>query len=80
MFEGNSKETKERAKAKTHTLADPPEPHFGAKSLYTISIQWQYMKGAYEKEEEQLFTQASIERTRGNSFKWKEERFILDVI
>ena len=40
---------------------------------------FQYLKGAYEQEGDQLFTQADSDRTRGNGFKLKEERFRLDV-
>ena len=39
----------------------------------------QYLKGAYKKAGEGLFTRACSERTRGNGFKPKESRFRLDV-
>ncbi|KFQ04404.1 hypothetical protein N329_07954, partial [Haliaeetus albicilla] len=43
-----------------------------------IAAFW-YLKGAYRKAGEGLFTRAGSDRTRGNSFKLKEGRFRLDV-
>ena len=40
---------------------------------------FQYLKGAYKKAGEGLFTKACSDRTRGNGFKLKEGRFRLDV-
>ena len=40
---------------------------------------FQYLKGAYKKAGEELFTGACSDRTRGNGFKLKEGRFRLDV-
>ena len=40
---------------------------------------FQYLKGAYRKDGEGLFTRACSDRTRGNGFKVKEGRFRLDV-
>jgi len=34
---------------------------------------FQYLKGAYEQEGDQLFTQSDNDRTRGSSFKLKDE-------
>jgi len=39
---------------------------------------FQYFKGAYRKEGENLFNGASCDRTRGNGFKLREGRFRLD--
>ncbi|KAK4817243.1 hypothetical protein QYF61_005265 [Mycteria americana] len=39
----------------------------------------QYLKGAYKKAGEGLFTRACSDRTRGNGFKLKEGRFTLDI-
>jgi len=40
---------------------------------------FQYLKGAYKKAGEGLFTRACSDRTRGNSFKLKEDRFRLHI-
>ena len=40
---------------------------------------FQYLKGYYKKEENQLFTRIDSDRTRRNDFKLKEGRFKLDV-
>ncbi|KFV15361.1 hypothetical protein N340_04382, partial [Tauraco erythrolophus] len=40
---------------------------------------FQYLKGAYRKAGEGLFTRVCSDRTRGNGFKLKEERFRLDI-
>ncbi|GAB0203624.1 hypothetical protein GRJ2_002828000 [Grus japonensis] len=40
---------------------------------------FQYLKGAYRKAGEGLFTRAWSDRTRGNGFKMKEGRFRLEV-
>jgi len=39
----------------------------------------QYLKGAYRKDGERLFSRACCDRTRGNGFKLKEGRFRLDI-
>jgi len=39
----------------------------------------QYLKGAYRKDGEGLFTRVFIDRTRGNGCKLKEGRFRLDI-
>ncbi|KAK4817609.1 hypothetical protein QYF61_020404, partial [Mycteria americana] len=39
----------------------------------------QYLKGAYRKDGDRLFSKASCNRTRGNGFKLKEGRFRLDT-
>ena len=36
---------------------------------------FQYLKGDYEKKENELFTRLDSNRTRGNGFKLKEGRF-----
>ena len=40
---------------------------------------FQYLKGAYKKDRDKLFSRACCNRTRGNGFKLKEGRFRLDV-
>jgi len=40
---------------------------------------FQYMKGAYRKGREGLFTRACSDKVRGNGFKLKEGRFRLDM-
>ncbi|MDO7827802.1 hypothetical protein Q6A70_08030, partial [Helicobacter pylori] len=40
---------------------------------------FQYLKGAYKQEGNQLFERVDNCRTRGNDFKLREERFRLDV-
>ena len=40
---------------------------------------FQYLKGAYKKARERLFTRACSEKTRGNGFKLEEGRFRLDI-
>jgi len=40
---------------------------------------FQYLKGAYRKDGEGLFTRMCSDRTRGNSSKLKEGRFRLDI-
>ena len=40
---------------------------------------FQYLKGAYKKDGDKLFSRAYCDRTRGNGFKLKEGRFRLDI-
>ncbi|GAB0180294.1 triadin [Grus japonensis] len=44
-----------------------------------LIVAFQYLKGAYRKAGEGLFTRACRDRTRGNGFKLKEGRFRLDI-
>ena len=44
-----------------------------------LIVAFQYLKGVYKHEGNQLFTWVDSDRTRGNSFKLKEGRFRLDV-
>jgi len=44
-----------------------------------LMVIFQSLKGDYKQKEEQLFTQACSDRTRGNVFKLKEEKSRLDV-
>ena len=43
------------------------------------NLAFQYLKGISKQEGNQLFTHIDSDRTRGNSFKWKEEIFEFDV-
>jgi len=40
---------------------------------------FQYLEGAYKKDEDRLFIRACCNRTRGNGFKLKEGRYRLDI-
>ena len=40
---------------------------------------FQYLKGAYKKDGDKLFSKACCNRTRGNGFKLKEGRFRLNT-
>jgi len=42
-------------------------------------VAFQYLKGAYKKDRDKLFSRACCDRTRGSGFKLKEGRFRLDV-
>ncbi|PKU47383.1 hypothetical protein llap_2285 [Limosa lapponica baueri] len=44
-----------------------------------LIMAFQYLKGAYRRDEEGLFTRECSDRTRGNGFKLKEDRFKLDI-
>ena len=44
-----------------------------------LIVALQYIKGAYKKDRERLFTKACSDRTRGNGFKLQEGRFRLDI-
>ena len=44
-----------------------------------LTAAFQYLKGDYKKEGNQLFTKVESERTRGNGFKLREGRFRLHV-
>jgi len=39
----------------------------------------QYLKGAYKKDGDRVFSRACCDRTRGNGFSLKEGRFRLDI-
>jgi len=45
-----------------------------------VIVAFQYLKGAYKKAGEELFTRAYSYRTRGNGFKLKKAIFKLDVM
>jgi len=40
---------------------------------------FQYLKGYYRKDAENLFSKACCDRTRTNGFKLREDRFRLDI-
>jgi len=42
-------------------------------------VAFQYLKGAYKKDGDKLFSRACCDRTRGNGFKLKKGRFRLDL-
>jgi len=44
-----------------------------------LTAAFQYLKRAYRKDGENLFTKACCDRTRGNGLKLKESRFRLDI-
>ena len=44
-----------------------------------LTAAFQYLKGAYKKAQEGLFTRACGDRTRGDGFQLQEGRFRLDV-
>ena len=43
-----------------------------------LIVAFQYLNGVYKREGNQLFTRVGSDRTRGNGFRLKEERFSLD--
>ena len=43
-----------------------------------LIVAFQYLNGVYKHEGNQLFTRVGSDRTRGNGFRLKEERFSLD--
>jgi len=44
-----------------------------------LRADFQYLKGAYRKDGEGLFTRVCSDRTKGNGFKLKQGRFRLDI-
>ncbi|KAK4812334.1 hypothetical protein QYF61_017111 [Mycteria americana] len=44
-----------------------------------LTAAFQYLKGAYKKDGDRLFSRACSDRTRGNGFKLKEGRFRLNI-
>ena len=44
-----------------------------------LTAAFQYLKGAYKQEGEQLFTGVDSDRTRGNGLKLRRGRFRLDI-
>ncbi|GAB0183437.1 hypothetical protein GRJ2_000809000 [Grus japonensis] len=44
-----------------------------------LTVAFQYLKGAYKKDGDRLFSRACCDRTRDNGFKLKEGRFRLDI-
>jgi len=45
-----------------------------------LTAAFQYLKGAYRKDAENIFSRACCDRTRSNSFKLREGRFRLDTL
>ena len=68
-----------------HLSSEDKLKELGLFSLEERRLQWdlipyfQYLKGAYKHEENQLFTRGDPDRARGNGFKLKEGIFRLDV-
>ena len=44
-----------------------------------LIVAFQYLKGAYKQDREWLFTRVDNDRTRGNGFKLRQEKFRLDI-
>ena len=44
-----------------------------------LMVAFQYLKGAYKQEGEQLFVRVDGDRTRGNGFKLRQGRFRLEM-
>ena len=44
-----------------------------------LVVVFQYLKGAYKKDGDKLFSRACCNKTRGNGFKLREGRFRLDI-
>ncbi|KAK4824218.1 hypothetical protein QYF61_012132 [Mycteria americana] len=44
-----------------------------------LTAAFQYLKGAYKRDGDRLFSRACSDKTRGNGFKLKERRFRLDI-
>ena len=44
-----------------------------------LIVAFQYLKGAYKQEGEQLFMREDSDRTRGNGLKLRQGRFRLDI-
>ena len=42
-------------------------------------MSFQYLKGVYKQEGEQLFVRMDGDRTKGNGFKLRQQRFRLDI-
>ena len=44
-----------------------------------LIVAFQYLKGAYKQDGEWLFMRVDSDRTRGNGFKLRQGRFMLDI-
>jgi len=44
-----------------------------------LTVAFQYLKGAYKQEGDQLFMRVDSDKTRGNGFKLRQGRFRLDI-
>jgi len=77
----NKHSEKEKSKEKGEQAPDCKKGQF---SSISIANQYRgtavlYLKGAYKKDGDRLFSRACRDRTRGNGFKLKEDRFRLDI-
>jgi len=84
LLERGPEETTETIRGLEHLSHEERRRELGLFSLEKRRLQgdlivaFQYLKGAYRKDGDRLFSKACCDRTRGNSFKLKESRCRLD--